>query len=458
MTPERKEAVLEEVAQRAREILAEKLEAVGERPLTVDEIEQLVEEASREAARWLAERLITEQAPPATNSAPCPQCGQPARYKQTLHTQLLTIHGLQPVGARYYYCAPCQHGFCPQDVLLGIERGRRATRRVRAWMARYAVQEECFAAVPPLLAELRGLEVSESTVERATVEVGTALVTAPAVRVPAPAVTAAAATGAADRFVPAAGEPRPTRLYLAMDGTMCPLRDAWQRDGSLGKLVCRYGEAKVGMAFTTRQKEGLDTGIVTRGCLGTLEDITVFTPRMVALARQWGAPQAQELVVLGDGAAWIWNLASRYFPQGVQIVDLWHVLERLWTVAEARFGSRTTAAKAWLEQMRSHLEQDLVGTVIAELERWEPQRQAHRALREEQLTFFANNRERMQYQTYLARGYMVGSGAIESRCKQLVQRRLHEGGMHWREQTAEAVLAIRARLHSTRPTDLRAYA
>ena len=165
------------------------------------------------------------------------------------------------------------------------------------------------------------------------------------------------------------------------------------------------------------------------------------------------------MVVLGDGAAWIWTLARRYFPVAVQIVDLWHVLERLGSVAEAKFGSRTSAAaKAWREQMRSHLEHDLVGVVLAELERWEPQRKAHRELREEQLTFFAGNRERMQYGTYLARGYMVGSGAIESRCKQLVQRRLHEGGMHWREQTAEAVLAIRACLHSTRPTDLTVYA
>lgn len=439
MDPERKEALLDDVAQRAREILAEKLDAVGDRPLTVDEIEALVEEASREAARWLEERLITEQTPPATNTAPCPMCGQAARYKQTLHTQLQTIHGEQPLVARYYYCAPCRHGFCPADALLGWERGRKATRRLRAWLARLAVQEESFAAVPPLLWELRGLGTSASTVERTTVEVGLALAAAPG--------------------DPGDVEPRPARLYLAMDGTMCPLREEWRRDGSLGKLVCRYGEAKVGMAFTTRQQEGLDTGIVTRGCLGTLGDITEFTPRMVALGHQFGAQQAQELVVLGDGAAWIWHLAWRYFPQAVQIVDLWHVLERLWAVAEAKCGSRTSAAaQGWVAQMRSHLEYNLVGTVIAELERWAPQREAHRELRAAQLTFFQGNRERMQYQTYLAQGYMVGSGAIESRCKQLVQRRLHEGGMHWREQTAEAVLAIRASLHSTRPTDLRAYA
>lgn len=456
MTPERKAALLDEAAQRARESLEKQLDAYGDRPLSVDEIEELVEEASREAARWLEERLIAEQAPPAANCAACPQCGGSARYKQTLHTHLLTIHGRQPVVSRYYYCQPCQHGFCPQDPILGLERGRRATRRVRAWMARFAVQEECFAAVPPILAELRGLEVSASTVERTAVEVGEALGAAREARA-REALATAEAEGA--QAAPPAGTPGPTRLYLAMDGTMCPLRERWRRDGSLGRLVCRYGEAKVGMAFTTSRKDGLDTGIVTRGCIGTLGNIVVFTLLMVALARQWGAHRAAELVVLGDGAPWIWKLVARYFPQAVQIVDLWHVLERLWSVAEAKFGSRTSAAaQAWLEQMRSHLEQDLVGTVIAELERWEPQRKKHRELREEQLTFFANNRERMTYKTYLAKGYLVGSGPIESRCKQLVQRRLHEGGMHWREKTAEAVLAIRACLHSTQPTDLRAYA
>lgn len=461
MTPDRKEALLDGAAQKAREVLEEKLDAAGDRPLSIDEIEELVEEAQREAARWLEERLIAEQMPPTANCAACPQCGKPARFKQLLHTELLTIHGWQPLVERYHYCAPCRLGFCPADAVLGIERGRKATRRVRSWLAKYGALEESFAAVPPILAELRGLVVSESTVERTTVEVGLALAAANQAQAQATVLAEGRDAASVEAAPTAPGVPEPglERLYLAMDGTMCPLRDRWRRDGSLGKLVCRYGEVKVGMAFTTDQKEGLDTGIKTRGCIGTLGNILMFTVLMVALARQWGAQRAAELVVLGDGAAWIWCLARRYFPQAVQIVDLWHVLERLWNVAEAQFGSRTSeAAKAWVQQMHSHLEQNLVGTVIAELERWEPKRRAHQELREEQLTFFQNNRERMQYKTYLAQGYLVGSGPIESRCKQLVQRRLHEGGMHWREKTAEAVLAIRARLHSTRPTDLRTYA
>lgn len=457
MTPERKQALLDEAAQRTREILAARLDALGDRSLSVDEIEELVEEASREAAIWVEERLIAEQTPPATNCCACPQCGRSARYKQTLHTQLLTIHGQQPVVARYYRCGACGLGFCPVDTVLGIERGRKATRRVRAWMAKYGSEEASFAAVPPLLAELRGLVVSESTVERTTVEVGLALATA--TRTAAEAACKAKGQGALRAAGERGEQPGPARLYLAMDGTMCPLRDQWRRDGSLGKLVCRYGEAKVGMAFTTGQHDGLDTGIKTRGCVASLGGIAVFRVLMLTLAWRWGARAAKELVLLGDGAAWIWTFAGRYFPHAVQIVDLWHVLQRLWTVAEARFGSRTSeAAQNWVKLMRCHLEENLGGIVLRELEHWQPRKPDHRRIRKEQVTFFRNNLKRMNYKSYLEKGYLVGSGPIESRCKQLVQSRLHEGGMHWREATAEAVLAIRASLQSTTPTDLRTYA
>jgi hypothetical protein len=423
MTPERKEALLDEAAQRAREILAEQLDAAGERPLTVDEIEDLVEEASRAAARWLEERLITEQTPPAANTAACPECGLPARYKQTLHTQLHTIHGEQPVVRRYYYCPPCGHGFCPADAVLGLERGRKATRRRRAWMARLAVQEESFAAVPPLLLELRGLATSASTVERTTVEVGLALA-APAGAAPA---------GAA----PAGAVPSPARLYLAMDGTMCPLRDEWRRDGSLGRLVCRYGEAKVGMAFTTGQKEGLDTGIVSRGCLGTLGDITVFTPRMVALGGQFGAQHAQELVVLGDGAAWIWNLSEEHFTGAEQVLDVYHATEYLADLARAGFGANAEAVEAWTHRAQLALLADGWAGVCefvhgGKAEASDPP--ALEAAFPRVANYLSGHQGRMMYAARLRRGASIGSGMIEGAIKQLVGRRIKQTGARWKTE------------------------
>jgi hypothetical protein len=456
MTSERRERLLSEAAERAKQILGKKLDEAGDRELTLDEIEDLVEETGREVDRWVQGRLIEEQTPPPSNRADCPQCGAAARYKQTLVTQLLTIHGEQPVTCRHYRCEACDYGFSPLHTVLGVEKGRRASRRVRAWMAKYGADEaSSFAAVPPILAELRGLTVSESTVERTTIEVGLVLAEAnrAAAAVPPPAVPVSA-----EPALPAA-ELGPTRMYLALDGTMCPLREPWRKNGSLGKLVCRYGEAKVGMVFTTDQKEGLDTGILTRACVATLGHIVPFTLLILSLARQWKAHRAAELIVLGDGAAWIWALVRKHFPQAVEIADLWHILEHLWEIAECRFGDRTSeAAKMWVTVMRSLLEQDLASVVISDIERWEPKSDKQREKRDKEAAFLRENQERLKYKTFLSKGYMVGSGPIESRCKHLVQRRLHEGGMHWREQTAEAVLAIRAGLHGTQKIDLRAYA
>lgn len=115
------------------------------------------------------------------------------------------------------------------------------------------------------------------------------------------------------------------RLYLEMDGVFCPLRAPWRKDGSLGKLRCRYGETKVGVVFQTDQQDGRDAGVRWRAYTATGHPlggpIEGFTSRLVALARTHGSDRARELVVLGDGAHWIWNLCARHFPQAVQIVD-----------------------------------------------------------------------------------------------------------------------------------------
>lgn len=457
MTPEQWEAFIADASRRTEELLRARQAQLGEQTLKVDEIEDLVEEVGREVDAWLEERLLDEQAPPAANTALCPHCQQPAGYKDTRATPFLTTHGPRSLTRRYHHCERCHRGFAPLDLVLGIDPGRRATRRVRDWQARYGALEGSFPAVTPLLKELRGLDISPSTIERTTVEVGAAL--AAATRLQAEAVREARRVDPAAPAADPGAEAGPERLYLAMDGTMVPLREQWRKDGALGKLQTRYGEAKVGMVFTTGQKEGLDTGIKTRACVATLGNIVQFTWLMFWLARHWGAHRAGELIVLGDGAAWIWRLVRRCFPGAVQILDYWHVLQRLYEVAEARFGSKSSAeALRWVTTMRGLLESDFVHLVVQDIKDWQPRLVKQRKLRDAQAAFLERNQERLQYGSYLSKGYLLGSGPIEARCKQVVQSRLHEAGMHWRQHTAEAVLAIRAHLHGTGAGDLRAYA
>jgi hypothetical protein len=437
MSPEQRRALKEEMLQD----YARRLEAqLPHGPVTLDEIEAIVEEVGRQQDAVLEERLIREQAPPPTNQATCPECAAVARYKATVSRDLLTIHGRRSVARRYYACPQCGHGFAPLDARLAVGE-RTATRRLRAWEARLA-SDVPFAEVPGLLRELRGVEVSASTVERTAVEVGTAL-----------------RAQALER--PAAPPERPgrERLYLGIDGVFCPLREPWRKDGTLGKLICRYGECKVGVLYEThRRDDGLDEGIRWRAYVGTLAKVEGFTEQLVAAARWHGSHHAQELVVLGDGAEWIWHLAAAHFPQAVQIVDYWHMTEHLYHVANARFGAGTAAAHAWVKECQGYLERDRPAAVLNRIAAWAPEGEADQQLRQTEYQYFEKNQERMRYQTFLARGYHIGSGVVESTCRQLVTQRLKEAGMHWREETAEAVVALRAHLKSSERPDLRLYA
>lgn len=428
----------------AHQRLEQLLEArIDEQMMTLDEIEAVVEEIGREMNAWLEERLIRHQEPPPSNQAACPQCAHSGRYKRTLETSVLTSHGPRLIRRRYHHCPRCQKGFSPIDRVLGLEAGRDATRRIRAWQAKYG-SEDSFATVPELLRDLRGVEVSESTVERTTVAVGNAVYAAAQRRTVGPPAPANGAVVG--------------RRYLSMDGVYCPLRERWRRDGTLGKLVCRYGEVKLGMVFQTGEKDGLDTGVVARGCTATLGDIHEFTPLVLDLAREWGADRATELVVLGDGAEWIWNLAQKHLPGAIQILDFFHMSEHLHTVAKAMFPRKPTAAAAWVKDAQWAVERNLGCVVIRKITEWEPRAKEGREIRDRELGYFEGNAERMRYQTYLQKGYMIGSGVIEAGCKQVVVKRMRQSGMHWREATAQAVVAIRAHLKSTGASDLRAYA
>jgi len=198
-----------------------------------------------------------------------------------------------------------------------------------------------------------------------------------------------------------------------------------------------------------------DEGVRWRAYTATLEKIDAFTLRFVALAQAHGSERARELVVLGDGAEWIWNLCAQHFPRAVQIVDYWHMTQHLYTVAQARFGKGTPEAEAWVRESQWYLDRDLTATVMARIREWQPEDEAGRKARDTEHGYFANNQERMRYETFLKHGYQIGSGVVEAACRQVVTQRLDESGMHWREASAEAVLAIRARLKSSAPTDLR---
>jgi len=150
------------------------------------------------------------------------------------------------------------------------------------------------------------------------------------------------------------------------------------------------------------------------------------------------ADLSPELVFLGDGAVWIWNLVDHYYALAIQIVDWYHAEEHLEKVATDAF-AELSKRTAWLEQATQSLWEGRVEDVILACQTLASSSSEAR----QAVTYFTNNIERMRYDKFRAAGYMIGSGTIESGCKQIVTQRLKLPGAQW--EVSGAVHTAKAR-------------
>jgi hypothetical protein len=440
MAPTDRQQEIEAVLSRLRHRLEQRWPTT---PQTIEQIEQTVEEISQELERELEERLLPQQEPSQENQARCP-CGGRARYRRLLPRRLVTCHGERTLWRRYYYCATCRSGWVPLDQQLGLDR-QVTTPTVRRWIARVAARDT-FGGAAATLQELTAVRLSVSTLTRTAVRVGTAL---------ARAQQASGQEHQAGHPPPVQQKPR--RLYVTLDGKLVPLRDAWKRDGSTGALVCRYGECKLGAVYEAAAGQAGDAGVRWVAYTASLGDVRAFTPLLATLAHTHGHHFARELIVLGDGAPWIWQVAAGQFPFAIQIVDYYHAREHLGTVAAARFGEGSAAATEWVAAREAELHQDQVRAVLGAIAAWKPKSREGKKLRRREFGYFRQNAERLRYGTFRAKGYHIASGVVESGCGRVIGQRLDQAGMHWRQPTAEAMSCLRAAVCSSQAIDLTPY-
>ena len=168
-----------------------------------------------------------------------------------------------------------------------------------------------------------------------------------------------------------------------------------------------------------------------------------FSAQLHAEALRRGLGRAKRVIVAGDGAAWIWNLAQDRFKEAVQRVDLYHVKQLLWAAVQALY-SDPAQAKVWMRKMKNLLRRSQCVKVIHTLEEALHDMQETQAARrtvEKEIHYLKNNQNRMDYASAIARGEPVGSGAIESTCRQY-QCRMKRPGQFWTPKGDEALLNL----------------
>lgn len=168
---------------------------------------------------------------------------------------------------------------------------------------------------------------------------------------------------------------------------------------------------------------------------------------MAIACRERDPKHRKTLVCLMDGEKALWDMAREWLPRAVGILDLFHVLERLWQAAHCFHAERSPEAEAFVSHRLRMLLEGKVGYVIGGLRRL---RDEHNLSGEKRtrlnsaITYYENNRQHMQYDEYLAAGYPIGSGVAEGACRHLVKDRLECTGMRWTVEGAQAMLHLRA--------------
>ena len=371
--------------------------------------------------RRLLENLLAQVPGPEVS----PQPGQ--RCYRNRPCEVLSVFG--PVTLRRnYYHPPGPEGAFPCDRVLGLIGN--CTPGAARMLARTAAQLPYLESAQQLQ-ELAGVEVDPSQIQRLVHLLG-----------PPAQERLRHLPGPPCRSVP--------QFYLSVDGTGVPMvraelegREGRQPDGK-----AKTREIKLAAMFsqTTTDAEGCpirDPQSTTY--LTSFESSDIFGARVRQAALQRGMTEAGRVIYLGDGAAWVWEIARTCFPQAVQILDYFHASQHVVALAKATYADPGTANN-WALRWQSLLYDSELDTLLAEVRTaTEP---TPSEVAQGEIDYLERNRSRMDYRRYRQQGWFIGSGVVEAGCKRVIGQRLKQSGMFWTEPGATAVASLRCALLS----------
>lgn len=393
---------------------------------------RLLEDGLREQGQMLLCQLlerVLQLSPTALARAErsCPQCQQPLRdlglRPKTLHLTLGDVVLRRACGA----CPACHRTHAALDRQLGVDQSGRSPRLVEALAL--LGSELPFVPAAARLAQLCGVAVSASQLQQVTEAVGRT-------RAQGLQTEVEQAWAMGELPVP---EQQPAWLVVALDGVMVPEQDGYHE--------VRCGALAGAEPPATAEDE---LTLTPWRYVVTPQDVLTFGQLVSLEATRQGVGQAERVLVLGDGAHWLWNLAEEHFPQAIQILDLWHATEHLWAAGRARYGEGDSRVAPWVAATKARL---LAGEVQALLAEWATVAPRDAPAWAAEQTYFQNQAHRMAYDQYRAAGYPLGSGAVESANRHVVGVRVKQAGMHWQRPGLTGVLALRAVLRSQRWDD-----
>ena len=412
--------ILAIIDQKVKEIFSE---TVLDTSAPVGDLEREVLALTRELGRKVLETCLSESANDASSvSVSCAACEGELRRFRKRPRYVQTLCGVVGVSRWVYRCDGCGQYQVPWDSGEGLKDG--FTVSVAESMCRLSARLD-FREASEELAH-HGIKVSHSTLQQKVGEWSEG--------------------ESVSDYVDEQALETGSRWYVSCDGV-----HTLSQDGS-------YHEVKVGCLY--RDYPQLDSKSVASARTKSLRyvashsDAASFGQQWFDLATASGIYKderdTEEVVVIGDGAAWIWNLSDEYFPGAIEIVDYMHAKSHLYEVAKQAFGEKADESiQSWVEATESFLYAGDTESVVLRIRALGVGNPTLSEVLQREVGYFQKHSKRMQYQTFAEKGYHIGSGLIESACKHVVAQRCKQASMKWSQTGINAVLFWRCLLKSS---------
>lgn len=391
-------------------------------------VRRAVFKSANELVGWLLQQAVER-----IDGTYQPKPGQVRKGRETIGVQ--GIFGSFSLTRDYYYHADKDQGHYPADAALGLEVSY--TPALAKLICLEGTDEPTYLKAERHLDQTGGISVSARQIQRVIQRVGSA---AQAWQ------ERPAQPGSCDAPI----------MYVSADGTGVPMvpEELVGRRGKQADGKAKTRQVYLGCVFTQHRVD--EKGHPVRDWdsttyVSSFKSSDEFGPCLRQEAIRRGMASAKEVVVLIDGAQGLENLGKLNFKDCVQIVDFYHALEHAGHVLSALIGKGHPDYKTRQHRWAKRLLKDKVQALIGETRR-ECVDKSQAAQVEEELGYFVRNIKRMQYGTFRAKGYFIGSGVVEAGCKTVIGGRCKQSGMFWSESGAENILALRC-IHSSRRLD-----
>lgn len=396
---------------------------------------ELALEAQAEALKSasLARRLERRGDEEDDSAKRCPRCGELVAVKVKKRArQVRTLSGPQVLRRNYHYCKACQVGFYPLDEALGLPEGGEVTKEVERRILDFGVNDTFNEAAERWEVHY-GWPISENLVRRVVERVGR--------------VQERCEPQVLQEELQAVPQQEPALVVVGVDGSMLPTRgeDTW-REAKVA-VVSREEAAEASQEGTPGQKQARYVAAV-----GSPQELR---EELAAALEAHGAPRAQRVAWLGDGAPWVWKLAEQLCPQATQILDWRHVQQYVVECGKALFGEADACLSVWRNTAETLLWRGETQVLLRELEaclflcKTDEEKEALVDFKR----YCTNNEQRMQYAAFREAGLPVGSGIIESAHRHVLQQRMKRAGQHWEPQRAHRMARLRAAYRTAGPKD-----